>query len=68
MEYLWLVLQYRESKDFDVQGIFTSREKAIAACVTDQFSIMRLVPDEQLPVEKMDAPHNWYPLLEKEPQ
>lgn len=67
MEYLWLVLQFKDDK-FEIQGIFTAKDKAVATCHTDQFSVVRLKPDEELPIETdQTCLLSWYPSSEVDP-
>lgn len=69
MEYIWLVEQWREEKEApELQGIFSAKEKAVAACVLDTFCVTRVPLDEALPVETVPRVHCWYPLRESEPE
>lgn len=72
MKYVWLVLQFKgESTEglrkFEHQGVFSSKELAIIGCRTDQFCVLRMTLDEELPVETIENKNQWYPLLEAEP-
>lgn len=72
---LWLVLQFicetehegRKGSWSEFQGIFTTKEQAIAACVQDNFCVVRVVLDEEVTLEATLFPHMWYPRLEHEP-
>ena len=42
MDYVWLVEQWLEGQPHELQGIFSSKEKAVAACVLDTFCVTRV--------------------------
>jgi len=66
---LWIVYQYYDDGPPGFQGIFSSKEKAVAACVADNFCVAGPVfLDQELPLEKEQFPLCWYPHLEAEPQ
>lgn len=52
---LWLVGQYRESAQagvvWDFQGVFSSKEKAVAACRTSSYFVVSVEVDEEAPEE-----------------
>lgn len=62
---LFLVGQFRAKTDagtaWDFQGVFSTREAAIAACVLPTFGVMAVTLDETLPVE-MSEQETEYPL------
>jgi hypothetical protein len=51
---LYLVMQYHrgEENPWDVQGVFSTEERAIAACHTSKFIYRELVLDEEQPLEQ----------------
>lgn len=64
---LWLVDQWFEDKPHEFQGVFDTRELAIAACALDTFYVTRVILNKTLPIESVEREHCWYPLLEDEP-
>ena len=49
---LWFVGQYKEKKDtFEIQGIFSTEERALKACKDRNYFIHPLMLDEELPHE-----------------
>jgi hypothetical protein len=65
---LWLVEQWFPDKAQDFQGIFSTKERAIAACKLDTFAVTRVILDRELPIETVDREKCWYPLREPEPE
>lgn len=70
MKKLWLCGQYR-SGDFpninwDFQGIFSSKKKAIAACRNENYFIASIELDKELPDESVAMPSEYYPFKSKE--
>ena len=71
---LWLVGQYRKPDPvanvaWEFQGVFTTKEKAIAACRAKHYWIAPVELDQEWPDETMaDFPGMYYPLLEDCPQ
>lgn len=70
MKYIWLVYQFKGEKsglrEFETQGAFSEKTKAVAACHSHNFCIVRLTIDEELPLESLEI-LCWYPLSEPEP-
>jgi hypothetical protein len=63
---LWLVCQWRKKWffwwDLEIQGIFSTEEKAIAACKNERYFIGPLALDETLPDERMESwPGSYFP-------
>jgi len=62
----FLVLQYKPKKDdkwdYEVQGIFSTKEKAIKACRDRNYSIMSLELDKSLPHKTINKNKNVYPI------
>lgn len=58
---LWLVMQYHRGEEdpWDVQGVFSTKERAIAACHTGEFIYRELTLDEEGPLEQNDN-ERWY--------
>lgn len=48
-----------------IKGVFSSEEKALAACSEESDFIGELTLDEQLPNERMVWPGAYYPLSER---
>lgn len=66
---LWIVGQAFDEKGWDFQGVFSTREKAVAACKTERFFICSCSLDVELPVETsfMGPEEDFcWPLLSKE--
>jgi len=67
---LRLVFQYREGSESpqEFTGVFSDKEKAVAACITEMHSVGGPITlNEAFPLETVALPLNWYPLLEPEP-
>ena len=65
---LWIVFQYRDEKHIEFQGVFSDKEKAIAACKTWTYSVNGpVILNQELPAEPMQLEKCWYPLTEAEP-
>lgn len=62
---LWYVGQSRHGETpnavWDFQGVFSSEEKAIAACHGPQFFVVPVELDREFPLEAMEAPGGYYP-------
>ena len=60
---IWLVGQWKGTETpWEVQGVFDSEQKAIAACVDDQYFIGPLTLNEEMPQETMrEWPGAYYP-------
>jgi len=54
---VWFVGQYRSKKIFEIQGIFSTKTKAIDACRKRTYFILPLWLNEQLP-DKTTIPKN----------
>lgn len=68
--FLWLVMQYRVSAApaYELQGIFSTKDLAVAACYSDQFLVVRMELDVEIPIETSpDVCISWFPLSEPEP-
>ena len=68
MEFVWLVEQWKDDGLHELQGIFSSKEKAVDACALDTFCVTRVVLDEALPIETVQRTYCWYPLRGAEPE
>jgi hypothetical protein len=68
VETLWIVGQYRSGEDlnavWDFQGVFSSREKAIAACRDRNYFIAPATLDAALRHEPFEWEGCEYPLCE----
>lgn len=66
---VWLVFQFQgDSIAPDFQGVFSTKEKAIAACTMQTYCVCGPeLLDHELPTEPGLFPKCWYPLLEPEP-
>jgi hypothetical protein len=57
---LFLVGQYKSGKDFDIvwefQGIFDSREKALAAMLTDDYFLTEIELNRTIPHDSVEFP------------
>lgn len=60
---VWVVGQYRaDTGNWDIQGVFSSEAKAVAACRTDAYFVGPLTLDAELPHElQRDWPGSYYP-------
>lgn len=47
---------------WEFQGCFSTKEKAIAACKTQNYFIFPIVLDKELPSETVEAPNCEWPL------
>lgn len=61
---LWITGQYRDALTltWEFQGIFDSKQKAIAACRSDRYHIFKVKLNESLPDDRVDNLPCWYPL------
>jgi hypothetical protein len=64
---LWLVGQWAEPQ-WHFQGVFDSKEKALAACVTDSFFAAPVTMNQSYPVGTVSFEGAWYPAMQPEPQ
>ena len=62
---LWIVGQVK-SHGWEFQGVFLSKERAIAACRTDQYFIGPATINESLPHERRVWEGAYYPLAQQE--
>jgi hypothetical protein len=58
----WLVGQWREGKPWEVQGIFSTKKKALVACRTDQCFLYPFVLNEEQSLETSPMEGQIYPL------
>lgn len=66
MQTLWVVSKmhtYR-TPDWTFQGVYDSEEKAIQACLTEDYFIGPVGLNEPIPHERMAWPGAYFPLLE----
>lgn len=61
---LYLVGRAMSGDAFQFQGIFTSEEKAVAACRDATYFVGTAEVDQELPHEIEKWPEAWYPRLE----
>lgn len=67
MRTVWLCGKVVKDGDmWNVQGVFTSEELAIAACRDEYYFIGPVVVDESLPDEPVEWPGAYYPLARDE--
>lgn len=64
---VWLVFQWRDGVA-EFQGVFTSEEKAILACRTENHCVCPAALDDELKQEGGTWPGAWYPHLEPRPK
>lgn len=64
---LWLVFQCTGENAFEFQGVFSSEDRAVAACLTDLYCVCPARLDESHPHETGPWPGAWYPHLEARP-
>lgn len=66
---LWLVGQTLNDDGtvWEFQGVFSTEELALSACVKDNFFIARITVDYALTVETCDWELCWYPAHEPRP-
>lgn len=67
MDKLWLCGQYRSGEKlteivWDFQGIFSTKEKAVAACLNKNYFIAPIKLDEEIPDAPEFMPDVEYPL------
>jgi hypothetical protein len=62
---LWIVYQWTNEPEF--QGVFSTKDKALVACITDHHLICPAVLDRVVTGDKTTWPGAWYPHLEDEP-
>ncbi len=64
---LWVVMQFMSGKNpdavYDFAGVFSSEEKAIAACRNWRYSYAPAILDEALPDERVDWLGQVYPIV-----
>lgn len=63
---LFLVGQVRGNGAWEVQGVFSSEKKAVAACRTQFYFVMPLTLDAEVPDETTDMADAYYPLMRAE--
>jgi len=54
-----------EGSVWEFQGIFSSREKAVNACISENYFIFSCELDLEIPKEKVPMPETCYPFAEK---
>ena len=63
---LWMVGQIKSGEfpntAWDFQGIFSSQQLAIAACVHDNYFIVPVEVDLELPEATMEMPNVYFPI------
>lgn len=66
---LWIVGQIREGAQWEFQGVFSTEERAVAACRTEDYFVARVGLDAELPHETSEwtVADSWYPLAEPRP-
>ena len=66
MNRVWICGQYKSGEFlntvWDLQGIFSTREKAVAACRNENYFIAPVTVDEVVPDETTSFPGVEYPL------
>ena len=67
---VWVVGQwYREAEDgrqvWEMAGVFSTEEKAVAACRTANYFVGPLPVDTEFPHETVEWPDCYYPLADK---
>jgi len=65
MKELWIVCKYVSAEKFEFQGVFSTEEKAIAACVDFTYGIGPANLDEPVPDETTEWPGFYYPTAQK---
>jgi hypothetical protein len=69
--FLWLVEQFlAETPSGNVagfQGVFDTKEAAVAACRDANYCVTRIELNAQIPHGAVPRPMNWYPHTEPEP-
>ena len=58
---LWLVGQWRGDYEWEFQGVFSSKEKAIAACRNNNYFLAPVYLNSECPDEKRGMPNCEYP-------
>jgi hypothetical protein len=58
---VWLVGQWKKER-WEVQGVFDTKDAAIAACRDYFYFVMPLEMNKQLPHETMQNKDTWYPI------
>lgn len=65
MKELWVCGKYLEQRDngavWEMQGVFSSEEKAVAACLTEDFFIGPVELDKAMPEERIVWYKAYYP-------
>lgn len=64
---LWTVIQHR-GDSYDIQGVFSSEEKAIQACKGHSYGYGPMVLDEELPEEESEWEGFIYPFRSHNPK
>jgi hypothetical protein len=57
---LWVVGQLKDD-DWDFQGVFSSEEKALAACKGPEYFVGPCTLDQEAPEETVDWPNGYLP-------
>ena len=63
MTRVWLVGQVRGNGAWEVQGVFSAEERAIAVCESPSFFVMPLEMDKAVPSETSENAGAYYPLM-----
>ncbi len=60
---LWVVGKAINIKNckWEFQGVFSSEQRAIDACITDRYFVGPAVLDEALPDKRIEWPNAYYP-------
>src|SRR5436853_4774775 len=67
MNRMFLVTQWREGKQPEIQGLFATEVEDLDACVLDTFCIIPMEVGKRLPVENAGDAIGWYPLRQDRP-
>lgn len=65
---MYLVGLYTQEGPWEVVGLFTTMDLAIAECVTDMHFIGAITPDLPSRKPRKTWPRTWYPLAEDRPE
>lgn len=61
---VYIVGQYKENANWEFQGVFSTEEKAIEACVNDSYFIGPATLDRTLPEETCEWKNAYLPIRE----
>jgi hypothetical protein len=69
---VWFVGQNKGDGRMEIQGVFTTRKRAVAACRTPDYFIMRQILNQSVPHETVEVddpryPPHEYPLIQRSP-